>query len=303
MKREPLKDLAASVRARLFNHSQRAHADFQLILTRYAIERFLYRLGQSAYRERFILKGAMLFTAWAGWSPRPTRDVDLLGQGNPTRAELKKIMATVCTIAVDPDGLVFHPETIIVEAIREEQPYAGQRVQLRATLGAARINLQIDIGFGDVVTPAWLTFPALLELPAPQVLAYPRESVVAEKLEAMLRLGPVNSRMKDFYDLHLMAAQFAFEGPTLTQAMHATLQRRQTSLTALPPLALTPEFYQDRRRQTMWRAFLNKNRLTVANGDFETVGQALQTFLLPPLQTITHSQTFRVHWGPGGPWR
>ncbi len=303
MKREPPKDLAASVRARLFNHSQHAHADFQLILTRYAIERFLYRLGQSAYRERFILKGAMLFTAWAGWSPRPTRDVDLLGQGTPTRAELKKIMATVCGAVVEPDGLVFHPETIVVEAIREEQPYAGQRVQLRATLGAARINLQIDIGFGDVVTPAWLTFPALLELPAPHILAYPRESVVAEKLEAMLHLGPVNSRLKDFYDLRLMAAQFSFDGRVLTHAIHATLQRRQTSLTARPPLALTPEFYQDRRRQTMWRAFLNKNRLAVEQETFERVGEEPESFLQPPLQAVTQAQTFRANWPPGGPWR
>ena len=303
MKGRETKDLAASVRARLLNRSAREGVDFQLMLTRYGIERLLYRLGQSAYRERFVLKGAMLFIAWEGWSPRPTRDVDFLGRGSPDPAALKTIFESLGLLEVEPDGLVFHPKTITVDGIREDQEYSGQRVRLRATLGEARINLQLDIGYGDAVTPTTLTFPALLDSPRPHILAYPRESVVAEKLEAMLRLGPINSRMKDFYDLSLLAGQFAFDGAKLASAIGATLRRRQTPIPDDIPLALTDDFYRDPRRQTMWRSFLRKNRLTAAEGDFETVGQVLQNFLLPPLQTFIRGAAFRADWRPGGPWR
>ena len=297
------KDIAASIRQRLLNRSAREGVDFQLMLTRYAIERMLYRLGQSEYRERFVLKGAMLFIAWEGWSPRPTRDVDLLGQGNPAASELKSIFEALCRLEVEPDGLIFHPETITVDDIREDQPYSGKRVRLRATLGEARIAVQADIGYGDVVFPALLTFPTLLKLPPPQILAYPPESVIAEKLEAMIRFGPVNSRMKDFYDLWQLALHFSFDGARLAEAIRATFQRRRTSLPGDLPLALTDDFYRERRRQTMWQAFLRKNRLAPAEGDFEVVGRLLQEFLSPPVQHLARRAPFQGQWPPGGPWK
>ncbi len=212
MKSKLSKDLAASVRQRLLQRSTKDGIDFHLTLTRYAIERLLYRLGQSAHRRKFILKGAMLFIAWAGWSPRPTRDVDLLGSGDPDASKLKSIFDALCQLEVEPDGLVFDPRTIKVDDIREEQVYEGKRVRLRATLSEARIDVQIDIGYGDAVFPKPVTihFPTLLNLPSPNILGYSRESVVAEKLEALVKLGMVNSRMKDFYDLWSLAQQFSF---------------------------------------------------------------------------------------------
>jgi predicted nucleotidyltransferase component of viral defense system len=251
------KNLVASIRQRLHQLSVKERVDFQLLLTRYAVERLLYRLGQFEYRERFVLKGAMLLIAWEGWMPRPTRDVDL-GYGRPDETELRSLFEILCHVQVVPDGLSFHPETIQVDDIRQEQAYAGKRVRLHTTLGKARLDVQVDIGFGDVVVPRAvpLNFPTLLELPPPTILAYSKESVVAEKLEALVRFGMANSRMKDFYDLWMIARQLPFDGATLAEAMAATFARRRTRFPLEAPLALTTAFSGDRMKQTQWRAFL-----------------------------------------------
>jgi hypothetical protein len=302
--REP-KDLAASVRQRLLNWSRREQLDFQNVLTRYGIERLLYRLSRSPYRDRFVLKGAMLFVAWEGWSPRPTRDVDLLGRGEASPDARRGIFGAICRLEVEPDGLAFHPETIEVDSIREDQEYGGQRVHLRASLGQARIELQVDVGYGDAVlpAPARITFPVMLDLPAPSVLAYSRETVVAEKYHALVSLGLANSQMKDFHDLWSLARQFSFEGAALTSAIRATFERRQTPLLPEPPLALTAAFYDDPAKLAMWRAFLNRNRLPDSERELGQVAKLLRDFLLPLAEAAQRKQSFGAQWPPGGPWR
>lgn len=298
------KDLAASIRQRLFNRSAQEGNDFQLVLTRYGIERLLYRLSRSPYCDRFMLKGALLFIAWEGWSPRPTRDVDLLGHGEYSAAYLKSAFKTICQVEVVPDGLVFHPETLKVMTIRGEQEYGGHRVRLYATLAQARVDIQIDVGYGDAVFPAsqWIDFPSLLNLPAPTILAYPREAVVAEKFHALATLGVANTRMKDFYDLWLLARQFAFDGKTLAGAIQATFQRRQTPLPDELPLALTATFYADHSKQVLWRAFLKRNRLPEVEASLEEAVVFVHKFLWLPTQAIRDGKPFNAFWQAGGPW-
>ena len=203
----PVPDFAADIWKQLSQRSRADNVDFQLTLTRYGVERLLYRLSQCPYKKRFVLKGAMLFITWDGWSPRPTRDVDFLGRGPNSEAETKTVFQALCRQAAAADGLTFDPETVRVEEIREAQAYPGKSVRLLAMLGKTRIDLRVDIGFGDAVTPApqSVAFPTLLDLPAPDILAYPRETVVAEKLEAMVRWSLTNGRMKDYYDLAQLA--------------------------------------------------------------------------------------------------
>lgn len=229
-------DLAASVRQRLLNQSQKLGEVFDLTLTRYAIERFLYRLTCSAYADQFVLKGAILFAVWTGQMYRPTRDIDLLGFGDSSAETLIHLFKEICAVEVDPDGLMFDGRSVQVEEIREAQEYPGQRVRLQAHLGQARISLQVDIGFGDVITPAApeVEYPSLLDFPAPRLRVYPKETVIAEKFQAMVVLGFINSRMKDFYDVWLMSKEFSFAGRLLARAIQATFERRQTDLPHSP---------------------------------------------------------------------
>ncbi len=225
-------NLAASVRQRLQNLSVSRGEDPNLTLTRYALERLLYRIARSEYVEQFILKGAMLFALWMESDHRPTRDLDLLGFGEASNERLTGIFHELCDVDVEPDGLTFDAGSVRVAEIREGQAYQGQRVKLIGLLGTARVPVQIDVGFGDVVTPTAkeIDYPTLLDLPAPRIRAYPPETVVAEKLQAMVALGVQNSRMRDFYDLRIIARQFSFEGATLVAAVTATFYRRLTDI-------------------------------------------------------------------------
>jgi Nucleotidyl transferase AbiEii toxin, Type IV TA system len=254
------RNMAASVRARLADLARKEHEDFQLVLTRYAIERLLYRLTRTEYATEFVLKGAMLFRLWADQPHRPTRDLDLLGRGDPSVDRLAAVFRAVCGATVEDDGLLFDPAAVTAGKIKEDQEYEGVRVECVVRLGQARIDLQVDVGFGDAITPGPVTvqYPALLDLPAPELAAYPRETVVAEKFQAMVMLGIANSRMKDFFDLWVLARSFAFAGPTLADAIRATFVRRKTPVPAAPPLALTAEFGTDRGKVTQWAAFLKK---------------------------------------------
>ena len=249
MTKQKPRNLAASVRQRLMNVARSQKEDFQLILTRYALERLLYRLSQSEYRDVFVLKGAMLFQLWGDQPHRPTRDLDLLGRGENSIPRFERIFREVCDLAVEEDGLVFNAQSVRGETIKEDQEYEGLRLTLDCRLENARIPIQIDIGFGDVVTPAAseLTYPVLLDFPAPVLAVYSRESVVAEKFQAMVMLGIANSRMKDFFDLWVLARQFEFQGPMLCQAIRATFERRRTPVPAEVPLALSAEFSNDHR--------------------------------------------------------
>lgn len=209
--------MAASVRSRLTTLAHAQGDETEYMLMRYALERLLYRLGQSPHANAFILKGALLFVLWDGHPHRATRDLDLLGFGVPDVRRMEQVFRDLCTLPVEDDGLTFLPETVHARPIREQQEYGGIRVLLQALLGTARLRVQADVGFGDVVTPSAqeTDFPTLLDLPQPHLRVYPRETVVAEKFEAMVRLGMTNTRMKDFYDLLILSREFAFDGPTL----------------------------------------------------------------------------------------
>jgi len=254
---------ARSTRQRLLNRSRETGDDYNLLLTWFGVERLLYRLSRSEHADAFILKGAMLFAAWTGTTYRPTRDLDLLGFGDASAERLVSLFCGLCATRVEDDGLRFDPETVTCEPIRDEQVYGGMRVKLLAFLGNARISLQIDIGFGDVVTPeAKLTeFPTLLDHPAPVIRAYPVETVVAEKLEAIVSLGMGNSRMKDFYDLWVLTREFDLDNAVVAEAIQATFKRRQTPIPATLPVALSEEFTADPTKPAQWTGFLTRSGL------------------------------------------
>jgi len=302
--KEKPRNLAASVRQRLMNLARVQNEEFQLVLTRYALERLLYRLSQSEHRDVFVLKGAMLFQLWSDQPHRPTRDLDLLGHGENTIPRFERIFREVCKLAVEEDGLVFSAESVRGDTMKEDQEYAGLRLNLDCRLENARIPVQIDIGFGDVVTPAAaeVTYPVLLDFLAPVLPAYSRESVVAEKFQAMVMLGIANSRMKDFYDLWVLARQFEFQGPLLCQAIRATFERRRTPVPAETPLALSPEFAQDRGKQTQWRAFISKGKLDTGGVGLNEVIDALRDFLMPAAEAIVAGRLSAMTWPALGPW-
>jgi predicted nucleotidyltransferase component of viral defense system len=301
---ETPKNIGASVRARLLRLARERGEDFQLVLTRYANERLLYRLSTSRHASQFVLKGAALFTVWTGEPHRATRDVDLLGFGDPGEGRVRSVFSDVLAVEVDDDGVRFDAGTLEVGPIREEQEYGGVRVVLVAQVTSAKVRLQIDIGFGDAITPEAVAvdYPALLDFPAPRLRACPRETVVAEKLEAMVKLGQANSRMKDFYDLAILSRSFAFEGKLLVRAIAATFARRGTPLPSARPVALTPEFTEDRGKNTQWRAFLRKSSAP-SPGDLPAVASVIASFVEEPLAAATADDAFAKQWKPGGPWK
>lgn len=301
----PPRNLAASVRQRLLDLSRQQREEFQGLLTRYALERLLYRLGQSEYRDTFILKGAMLFSLWSEEPHRATRDLDLLGYGENTISHLEQVFEDICCQEVEADGLEFKDDTVTGERIKEDQIYEGVRVKLMAMLAGAQIPIQIDIGFGDAVTPRPIDveFPTLLNFPAPRVRTYSRETVVAEKFQAMVMLGIANSRMKDFYDLWFLSQKFTFEGDALCKAIKATFERRQTSVPLSTPLALTPEFSLDKAKLTQWKAFLRKGKLTSDDLTLTEAIAILQNFLMPPSLAVANGEAFLKVWHPAGSWQ
>lgn len=297
-------NVAASVRQRLLDLSRERGEDFQLILTWYAAERFLYRLSLSKYSKQFILKGAMLLNVWMDRSHRPTRDLDLAGYVDASPEQLINLFQEICQVEVEEDGLQYDTESIQVNEIRANQEYQGQRVRLVAYLETARIPVQIDIGFGDVVTPdaEEISYPTLLDSPAPRILTYPPETVVAEKYQAMVALGILNSRMKDFYDLRMMSRKFTFDGSQLVDAIKATFNRRRTEILGSAPVALTDEFSMDRDRVTQWKAFLKRTGLENTAVDLPQTIEELRLFLIPPLQAAASGADFNLEWARGGPW-
>lgn len=293
---------AESTRARLMHRWRRdgRRETFEALLNRYFLERLLYRLGRSPHRDRFILKGALLFAHWNNAPHRATRDIDLLGYGDPDPEGIAATFRDICASGGD-DGVEFRTDTVRALAVREDAVYAGVRVTIEARLGQARQNLQIDIGFGDAVVPApgEIAYPTLLDQPAPALRAYPRETVVAEKFQALTALGMANSRMKDFFDLGALARDYDFDGATLSAALAATFARRQTTPPEEPPLALTPDFAAAKAAQ--WRAFARRTALDPP--PLGTILADLQKFLLPPSRAVANGAPFPMDWSPGGPWR
>jgi predicted nucleotidyltransferase component of viral defense system len=287
------RDLPASIRQRLLDLSRERGEDFQTILDRYAVERLLYRLSVSDRRDQFLLKGALLFAVWFDAPHRPTRDADLLGFGEPDAARLADSVRGLCAIAAE-DGMTYEAASVRVQEIREQAAYPGLRVNLRATLGNARCNVQLDVGFGDAVTPEPVEeeYPSLLDdLPSPRLRVYPRESVYAEKVEAIARFGIANSRMKDYFDLLTLAREGAMDPAILAQAIAATFERRRTQLPDAMPLGLTAEFAGDPVKRRQWAAFLGRNRLEAPA--LEATIDELARFLREPLEAARASTAKR----------
>jgi hypothetical protein len=296
------RNVAASVRARLLNKARAEKLDFNLLITRYALERMLYRLSISEQRGQFLLKGALLFDIWFDVPHRPTHDADLLGFGSTEIPHLEKLFREVSQIAVE-DGIAFQADTVKAAEIRKEANYAGVRVTLLGLLDNARCSVQIDIGFGDAVTPAPenVQYPVILDdMPQPQLRVYPRYTVVAEKLEAMVKLGILNSRMKDYFDLWVLSRHSDFDGTVLAQAIRATFERRGTAIPSGAPLGLTDEFGLDEQKTKQWQAFLRKNALEPMA--LAAVIEALRGFLLPALSALSAGEDYRRQWRAGVRW-
>ena len=296
-------DLGASVRQRLLNQSRAQNRPFQELLQYFAMERFLYRLAKSPHADRFILKGALLLTAWRAPASRPTMDIDLAGRTNNHLDHIQEVVSAVCGVAVNPDGIEFNRDSIEVNRIKEDADYEGVRVLFHATLARARIPMQLDIGFGDVITPGptEVEYPAMLDFPAPVLRAYPKETVIAEKLEALTALGLFNSRMKDYYDISLLSRMYPFDGERLADAIIATFRHRRTTIEA-EPIGLTKAYCDDPARVIQWRAFVRRSRFGDEAFGLTRIVDEIRPFLLPILSNITANGPFTSHWKPGGPW-
>jgi hypothetical protein len=302
--KKPVANMAASVRQRLLNLSRDRKEDFGLVLTKYGLERVLYRIAQSKHRELFVLKGALLFELWTEQRYRPTRDADFLARGQNSPERFIEIFKEICGTEVEEDGLKFDASTVTAEQITEDADYQGIRIKFIGHLESARILIQIDLGFGDVITPAPVEtqLPTLLDMPAAKLLTYPRESVIAEKFEALVSLGLANSRMKDLHDIRSLAAEFAFDGSSLSQAIKKTFAKRQTKVPNGKPVALTPEFFDNENKKKQWGAFCNKNRAYVAYVPLETVCGELTGFLMPVLEALSREDKFQKKWSTTGVW-
>lgn len=254
---DPVRNMAASVRVRLLNLSRDSNQPFQMLLTRYALERLLYRLSTTAHRERFVLKGAMLMTTWFVNPFRPTQDVDFLGFGDPDPHAMLGVFREICGVQMD-DGVIFDTNALAIDRVRDELEYGGLRIKTNATIAGARIRIVVDIGFGDAIEPGLveLDMTVLLDQPAPRLRSYPRETVIAEKFQAMVMLGRANTRMKDFYDIWALSRSYAFAGDGLPRAIAATFKRRDTAVPTERPDALTEAFANDPAKKRQWEAFL-----------------------------------------------
>jgi hypothetical protein len=297
-----LSNLPASVHQRLLTLARATGDDANVILSRFATERLLYRLAQSPHANQFVLKGAVMFLVWTRNMYRPTMDLDLLGFGEDSVARLEQVFRDCCGLLTEPDGLIFDAGSVTATLIREGQEYQGKRVTLRSFLGKARIPVQVDIGFGDVISPRpdHIVFPTLLDFPAPEIQAITRESAIAEKFHAMAVLGIANSRMKDFSDVWTLSRLFEYDGRALAEAIAATFLRRRTVLPSEIPLALTPAFAEDRQKQVQWDAFQRKSRLSRV--PLADIIARMAVFLLPVLAREASTPTGNTRWAKGGPW-
>jgi predicted nucleotidyltransferase component of viral defense system len=297
-------DIAVSVRERLLNVSRKAGDPFDLVLTRYALERLLYRIGVSPFADRFILKGALLLEIWGGGIHRPTRDLDLLGYGDLSDKQIINLFQEICTTEVKPDGLVFDQDSFSVTDIREDQEYTGKRVLFFAFLAGARIRIQVDVGFGDAVEPPpeEVVYPTILNFPAPKIRAYPMESVISEKTQTVVSLGMQNSRMKDYFDIWVLSRRFSFKGASLVRAINTTFDRRKTAIPQQIPIGLREEFALDEDKNKQWNAFLSRIGLKRQTIVLSEVIKRLQEFLISPLSAAAQNKQFNQFWEAGGPW-
>jgi hypothetical protein len=296
------RNVAASVRGKLLNYSKKNNQDYNLTLTRFMSERLIYRLSISHYSDLFLLKGAMLFDLWFDVPHRPTRDIDFLGFGSSELSQLHKTFQDLCNIEVK-DGVTFDAESVRASEIRKEVAYAGVRLSLTGFLDTARISLQIDVGFGDAITPKPenAEFPVILpEFKAAIIRVYPRYTVVAEKTEAIISLGLANSRMKDYFDLWILSQFTQFDGMLLTEALRQTCMRRNTPIPNDLPLGLSEVFSEDQGKSVQWSAFVKRNKLTTP--ELKEVVSMLRSFLLPPLKASHSGEALALFWTPDSGW-
>lgn len=297
------KNVGASLHARLVRLAHERQEIAQFVLERYALERLLYRLSRSPYRNRFVLKGATLFALWGGMPQRPTRDIDLLGFGDSSLEGIGEVLRELCRMDVADDGVVFDATSVTAEPIKEADEYPGVRLHVSATIGQATVRLKADVGFGDDPKPAIADadYPSLLaDMPQPHLRVYPKEAVVAEKFHAMTVRGLLNSRMKDFLDIATIARRFEFEAAVLTESIAATFARRQTAFPDDVPLVLTPLFYAHPDKVRQWVAYHRKSGLR--SEPFDTVGQQIADFLGEPFTALQRRLPMNGRWPAGGPW-
>jgi len=297
------KNLEASIHQRLLNQARESGRPFNELLQYFAIERFLYRLSQSPHQEKFVLKGALMFAVWQAPPARPTMDIDLLGRMENQVETIVSIVRDVCRQKVEPDGLNFDPDSVDGNRIAEAAEYQGVRVSFRGSLGNAKIFMQLDVGFGDVIFPraTSVKYPTLLDLPGPRLRGYTRESLIGEKFQAMVRLGSLNSRMKDFFDIWFLSRHFDFDGPRLSTAISKTFERRKTEV----PSNLNDLFeplMRDPAKVTQWRTFAQRNRLQAAPEKLGDVLSLIGEFLDPVVQSFKEGIQFEATWQAPGPW-
>lgn len=295
------RNVHASVRQRLLNQAKRDRRPFNELLQLYAIERFLYRLSQSSHADQFILKGALMLRVWRSPELRPTMDIDMLGRTSNEEADLVVQIRNILTMDVEKDGLVFDPVSIQAERITEDAYYDGIRIRFLGALGSARINMQIDVGFGDVVypEPVELDFPTMLNFSTPRLLCYSRESSISEKLEAMVKLGMLNSRMKDFYDIWLLSRQFNFDGAKLAEAIRRTFERRGTTL-PMEIEAFAESFIE--AKQIQWAAFCKRLQQDYVPVSFREIIASVNRFLSPIVAALSLGKSTPTSWTAPGPW-
>lgn len=301
------KDVGASVRARLYQHAQVHGDNFQRVLTRYAIERLLYRISATAATDHYMLKGAMLFATWPAHALRPTVDLDLLGHGDASPAAITELFTGICQVAVPEDGVLFDPATLRLEPIRENDGYQGVRLHVRATLARAVIPVIVDIGFGDHVypPPTRQAFPNLLAgMPATRILMYPPETVVAEKFEVILRFGRANGRVKDYYDIWVITRTFPFELSQLVEAVGGTFRRRETIVPDEAPAGLDDAFAELVAQRGLWTGFLRRTPPAMPPPAFIELLADLRRFLEPVIAALALPEAARGQWDPqAGTWR
>lgn len=300
-----LKNVPASVRTRLLVANDRIGREFEFTLRQYAGERFLYRLGISEHCDKFVLKGAMLLLVWGDAVARPTRDIDFSGYGSSQPEHVGSVIRDICSISCPEDGITFDCANLEFGIIRPEDEYDGLQARFKATLDGARIPMRMDIGFGDVINPppSKSDYPVLIDVPTPNIRIYPRESVIAEKFNALATHRGRYNRHKDLYDIYGLASHFPFDGQCLANAMSATFAQRGTMVSKNLPPGLTPEFYADAVRGALWRKYLDRDSLSGMPRDFEEVGALILSFLVEPWNALAESGTFTGSWPEGGPWR
>ena len=295
------RNIPASVRQRLLNQAKSDRRPFNELLQYYAMERFLYRLSQSSHTDRFILKGALMLRVWRSPEVRPTMDIDMLGRTSNEETDIITQIRDILTVDVEMDGLAFDPDSIQAERITEDADYDGIRIRFLGALGSVRVNMQIDIGFGDIIfpEPEEMDFPTMLNFSAPRLLCYSRESSISEKLEAMVKLDMLNSRMKDFYDIWLLSRQFNFDGAKLAEAIRRTFLQRGTVLPMEIEVFAEPFIVA---KQTQWEAFCKRLQQNHVPSSFREIMASVNRFLSPIVAALSSHKPSPANWIAPGPW-